>query len=114
MGMVYRASSAQTAKCLACGVCDGDGSSCAPPREGFVLIEAGTFTMGSPPGEPGRGGYETSMVTLTSGFYMSDHEITQAEWQALIDNNPSSANNGTCPTCPVESVKVRRFFMPMR
>ena len=88
----------------ACGVCDGDGSSCAPP-EGFVLIEAGTFTMGSPPGEPGRGGYETQHeVTLTSGFYMSDHEITQAEWQALIDNNPSSANNGTCPTCPVESV----------
>ena len=88
----------------ACGVCGGDGSSCGPP-EGFVLIETGTFTMGSPESELGRGSNETQhQVTLTNDFYMSDHEVTQAEWQALIGNNPSGKNNGTCETCPVETV----------
>jgi len=116
----------------ACGVCDGDSSSCAdcagvpngtavlddcgvcdgngPPDGdeslcGFVLIEAGTFTMGSPESELGRDNIETQhQVILTNDFYMSDHEVTQAEWQALIGNNPSGNNNGTCPTCPVEYV----------
>lgn len=97
----------------ACGVCDGDGpingdeSLC-----GFVQIEAGTFTMGSPEGEIGRERYrerygadETQhQVILTDDFYMSDHEVTQAEWRTLIGNNPSGLNNGTCPTCPVEYV----------
>ena len=90
----------------ACGVCGGDGSSCGP--EGFVLIEAGTFTMGSPESELGREPNRTNetqhQVTLTNDFFMSDHEVTQAEWQALIGNNPSQKNNGTCPTCPVEFV----------
>ena len=43
-------------------------------------------------------------VTLTNDFYMADHEVTQAEWEALIGNNPSEMNNGSCPTCPVERV----------
>ena len=82
-------------------VCDG----ITPDPQGFVAIKGGTFTMGSPESENGRDSDETQhQVTLTSGFYMSDHEVTQAEWQALIDNNPSSYNNGTCDTCPVETV----------
>ena len=78
----------------------GDESLC-----GFVLIEAGTFTMGSPESERGRYTDETQhQVTLTNDFYMSDHEVTQAEWWALIGSNPSQKNNGTCDTCPVETV----------
>ena len=73
--------------------------------DGFILIKAGTFTMGSPESELGRDDAEAQhQVTLTSGFYISDHEVTQAEWEALIGNNPSQKNNGTCPTCPVERV----------
>ena len=34
---------------------------------------------------------------------MSDHEVTQAEWEALIGSNPSQRNE-PCPTCPVEYV----------
>ena len=82
-----------------------DNLSCATAPDGFVLIEAGTFTMGSPESELGRFDDETQHeVTLTNDFYMSDHEVTQAEWQALIGNNPSQLNNGTCDTCPVETV----------
>ena len=92
-----------------CGVCDedpaNDNLSCATAPDGFVLIEAGTFTMGSPESELGREDDETQhQVTLTNDFFMSDHEVTHAEWQALIGNNPSDMNNGICPTCPVERV----------
>ena len=74
-----------------------------PP--GFVRIEAGTFTMGSPESELGRySDEENHQVTLTHGFYMSDHEVTQAEWKALIGNNPSGLNRDACDTCPVDSV----------
>ena len=47
---------------------------------------------------------ENHQVTLTHGFYMSDHEVTQAEWKALIGNNPSGLNRDACDTCPVDSV----------
>ena len=83
-----------------CGVCDGNG----PPDGdeslcGFVRIEAGTFTMGSPESELGRWSHEIQhQVTLTNDFYLSDHELTQSEWEALIGNNPSYFNDGTCPT----------------
>ena len=74
-----------------------------PP--GFVRIEAGTFTMGSPESELGQySDEENHQVTLTHGFYMSDHEVTQAEWKALIGNNPSGLNRDACDTCPVDSV----------
>ena len=61
--------------------------------------------MGSSESEQGRSRDETQhRVTLTNDFYMADHEVTQAEWEALINNNPSEMNNGSCPTCPVERV----------
>jgi len=59
-----------------------------PP--GFVEIRAGTFVMGSPESEGDRSGNETQhTVTLTRGFYLSDHEVTQSEYQAVMGNNPS-------------------------
>ena len=86
-----------------CGVCAGDGSSCA--IDGYVIVEKGTFTIGSPPGEPGRQDeYETQHeVTLTRGFYIMEHEVTQGQWEALMGNNPS--NFEECgENCPVNNV----------
>ena len=75
----------------------------SPAPAGFVRIEAGTFTMGSPSGELGLDGDETQhSVTLTRDFYLQATEVTQAQWQSLMGNNPS--NFGGCPTCPVETV----------
>jgi formylglycine-generating enzyme required for sulfatase activity len=52
-------------------------------------IPAGTFTMGSPAGEPERGSDEAAhAVTLTQGFWMMEHEVTQGEWQAVMGSNP--------------------------
>ncbi|MBU6161678.1 MAG: SUMF1/EgtB/PvdO family nonheme iron enzyme [Myxococcales bacterium] len=70
----------------------------------FVLIPSGTFTMGSPLSESGRGSDETQhSVTLTQGFYIQTTEVTQGQWQALMGNNPSYFSS--CgDSCPVDRV----------
>ena len=57
---------------------------------GFVLVRPGTFNMGSPESELGRWLDESfHAVTLNRPFWISDHEVTQFEYEALIGNNPS-------------------------
>jgi formylglycine-generating enzyme required for sulfatase activity len=49
--------------------------------QGFVWIEPGQFMMGSPLTEQGRRPDEVQHpVTLTQGFWMSDHEVTVGEF----------------------------------
>jgi len=76
----------------------------APCPAGYALIPAGTFTMGSPTSEPWRDSGETQHeVTITRPFCTKSTEVTQAEWQGLLGNNPSSFPS--CGgTCPVETV----------
>jgi formylglycine-generating enzyme required for sulfatase activity len=70
---------------------------------GYVRVEAGSFTMGSPGDERGRDGDETQhRVTITRPFLMKVTEVTQAEWQAVLGGNPSDFAG--CPSCPVETV----------
>jgi formylglycine-generating enzyme required for sulfatase activity len=81
------------------------GVAVASPTLGpMKWIPAGTFTMGSPASEAGREFDEVQHeVTLTQGFWLMEHEVTQAEWQAVMGSNPSGISS--CgPTCPVEQV----------
>jgi formylglycine-generating enzyme required for sulfatase activity len=56
----------------------------------FVWVPPGTFLMGSPPQESRRGDDEPQHpVTLTAGFYLSAHPVTQAQWRAVMDGSPS-------------------------
>ena len=70
----------------------------------FNYIEPGTFMMGSPSSESGRGSDETQhQVTLTKGFYMQTTEVTQGQWKAIMGSNPSRLSS--CgDDCPVETV----------
>jgi formylglycine-generating enzyme required for sulfatase activity len=70
----------------------------------FVYIPPGKFIMGSPFDEPGRGEDENQKnVTIGNGFFMQTTEVTQAQWMALMERNPS--NFDECGRdCPVESV----------
>ena len=71
--------------------------------EGFVHIEPGTFVMGSPDGELGRRPDEDAHeVTLTHGFFMQAHEVTQAEWISFAGNNPAYFPG--CDECPMETI----------
>lgn len=70
----------------------------------FIKIKAGTFMMGSPENEIGRYWDEKQHeVTLTRSFYMQTTEVTQEQWVAIMENNPSEFYK--CgDKCPVESV----------
>ena len=66
------------------------GSDWTSPTLGTMKwIPAGTFTMGSPSSEAGRYDDEVQhKVTLTKGFWLMEHEVTQGEWQAVMGSNP--------------------------
>jgi len=69
---------------------------------GFVWIVPGTFVMGSPLSEAGRDSDEAQhTVTLTQGFWLSDHETTQGEYQLVMGSNPSVWKG---ESLPVETV----------
>ena len=68
----------------------------------FVLVPAGSFTMGSPPEEPGRVSDENQhTVTLTDSLYVCRHEVRQAEWDSVMGWNESTFQG---PDRPVEQV----------
>jgi formylglycine-generating enzyme required for sulfatase activity len=70
----------------------------------FRLIPAGTFLMGSPSDELGRGSDETQyIVTISESYYMQTTEVTQGQWKAVMGNNPSGFDSCGM-NCPVESV----------
>ncbi|MEW6261813.1 MAG: formylglycine-generating enzyme family protein [Thermodesulfobacteriota bacterium] len=70
----------------------------------FVLIPPGNFISGSPTDELGRSSDEgRRQVTISRSFYLQTTEVTQAQWRAIMDNNPSHFK--TCgDDCPVENV----------
>ena len=74
----------------------------AKPLE-MVLIQPGTFMMGSPDSEQDRRSDEgpRHQVTITKPFYLGKHEVTQAQWQAVMGSNPSHFKGNNLP---VESV----------
>ena len=69
----------------------------------FASIPAGKFLMGSPETEKRREGGETQHeVTLTQGFRMGIHEVTQAQYEQVMGQNPSQFKGATLP---VETVR---------
>lgn len=73
----------------------------------FVRIAPGTFVRGSPPTEPGRDRDEgpAHAVTITRAFHLGVHEVTQAQWTAVMGSNPAVFRRGPdSPRRPVESV----------
>ncbi|MBA2482455.1 MAG: SUMF1/EgtB/PvdO family nonheme iron enzyme [Planctomycetes bacterium] len=56
----------------------------------FRWCPPGTFLMGSPDDESGRGRDEDiHQVTLTRGFWLADSECTQALWVRILESSPS-------------------------
>ena len=71
----------------------------------MLLISNGTFTMGcSASNSYGCSSNEnpTHQVTLSKAFYLGKTEVTQAQWQAIMGNNPSAFSGN--PNNPVETV----------
>jgi formylglycine-generating enzyme required for sulfatase activity len=71
----------------------------------LVYIKPGTFTMGGESKTDGR--FECvelpkHEVKLTKGFYLGKHEVTQAQFEAIMGSNPSRSTKG--PDLPVDNV----------
>jgi formylglycine-generating enzyme required for sulfatase activity len=74
----------------------------------LVLIPAGDFVMGSPPGEAQRGLDEGPQhrVTITEPYLLGLFPVTQAEYEAVMAANPArfKKRQGGGPKHPVEQV----------
>ncbi len=68
----------------------------------FVRITPGEFQMGSENGEADE--RPVHRVTLTEEFHMQTTEVTQAQWRAVMGNNPSNFKGDNRP------VHLNRFF----
>jgi formylglycine-generating enzyme required for sulfatase activity len=69
----------------------------------FVWIPPGKFIMGIPKDEEERDDNEVQhKVTLTKGFFMGIHLVTQEQWKEIMGSNPSEINGENC--LPVEQV----------
>ena len=76
-----------------------------PVPDGFVLVKAGTFTMGLPASESGRGSDETQhTVRISKDFYISKYEVTQGEYKSIMGTNPSDTDRGIGNNNPVNEV----------
>jgi formylglycine-generating enzyme required for sulfatase activity len=63
----------------------------------MVLINGGTFTMGSPASEKGRKNDEVQHQVTVSGFYMSKYEVTQKEWYEVMRTTPHKGEGDNYP-----------------
>ncbi len=85
-------------------------------KTGKILLKkvaAGTFTMGSPPGETGRFSNEPQhKVTLDKAFYVGVFEITQAQYRNVMGENPSFYQGDERPVENVSWDNVRGGTWP--
>ena len=77
----------------------------------MVLIPAGTFMMGSPESEEGTYDDENlHQVTITKPFYFGKYPVTQAQWQAVMGNNPSHFKGDNLPVVQVSWKYCKEFI----
>jgi formylglycine-generating enzyme required for sulfatase activity len=76
----------------------------------MVLVPAGSFRMGSPPGEPLRQDEEVPRrVTLARPFRVAATEVTQGQWRALMPSNRSEHKGDDLPVTSVSWNDAREF-----
>ncbi len=87
----------------------------------FRFCPQGEFTMGSSVLEQGR--YEDERqhpVTISRGFWLMETEVTQAQWKAVMGDNPSDHKGDTLPVeqvswdaCQVFCQKAKSLGLPL-
>src|SRR5262249_22212291 len=79
----------------------------------FVLIPAGEFQMGSENGSPDE--KPVHLVRISQPFYLGKYQVTQAQWERIMGNNPSWSKGD--PDRPVENVswdEVQVFLQQLK
>ncbi|MDR1847902.1 MAG: formylglycine-generating enzyme family protein [Bacteroidales bacterium] len=73
----------------------------------MVFVKGGTFMMGSNDGDSDE--KPVHSVTL-SDFYIGKYEVTQAQWKAVMGNNPSYFKGDNLPVEQVSWDDVQEFI----
>jgi formylglycine-generating enzyme required for sulfatase activity len=73
----------------------------------FVLIAAGSFTMGS---ERRLTEKPALPVTINESFYMGRYQVTQAEWRVVMGSSPSKFEGDDLPVETVSWDDVQQFL----
>ncbi len=73
----------------------------------FVWLPAGSFMMGS---ERGSDEKPVHRGIISEGFYMGKYEVTQAQWQAVMRNNPSTFKGDNLPVETVSWDEAQDFI----
>jgi hypothetical protein len=77
----------------------------------LLWVKGGAFQMGSPADEKDRGSDERQHQVTVKDFFIGKYEVTQAQWRAVMGDNPSNFKG--CDACPVERVswnEVQEFL----
>ena len=78
----------------------------------FVRVPAGEFLMGSTSEEAYDAEQPLTRVRISRAFELGKHEVTQAEWEAVMGSNPSGFDEcgGDCPVERVSWDDVQEFI----
>ena len=76
----------------------------------FALIQAGSFLMGSADSLAYPDEQPVHMVTLTQSFYLGKTEVTQAQWTAIMDDNPSHFKGDSLPVDNIGPPDIQMFL----
>lgn len=75
---------------------------------GLIWIRPGQFLRGSETGDADE--KPAQLVTLSNGFYMGRYAVTQAQWQAVMGNNPSHFEGDDLPVDQVSWNDAQTFI----
>ena len=78
----------------------------------FVLIKAGSFQMGSERGYSDE--KPVHEVTITKPFYMGVYELSQAQWKALMGDNPANFKGDDLPVEQVSWEDCQKFLAKLK
>jgi formylglycine-generating enzyme required for sulfatase activity len=81
----------------------------------FVLIPEGEFVMGS---DTADSSYYPSprpahRVKIPEPFYMARYPVTQAQWQAVLGDNPATLKDPAFPVNSVSYTMIQERFLPV-
>jgi formylglycine-generating enzyme required for sulfatase activity len=78
----------------------------------FVLISAGSFSMGADKTIENAGGDEIPQhrVSISKPFYLGKYEVTQAEWTKVMGSNPSAFEGHANPVENVSWNDAQEFI----
>ncbi|MDR2353703.1 MAG: formylglycine-generating enzyme family protein [Deltaproteobacteria bacterium] len=81
----------------------------------FILIERGSFLMGSHsmPKNPDyvqNDEFPRHEVQLTRNFYIMKYEVSQKEWNQLMENNPSRKKGDNLPVENITYMEAQEFI----